>query len=44
DTLNESYYNNRFAAAVRILDDQKDDLSRDIELLLETLPEEDSSS
>jgi murein DD-endopeptidase / murein LD-carboxypeptidase len=44
DTLNESYYNNRFAAAVRILDDQKDDLSRDIELLLETLPEEDSTS
>lgn len=44
DTLNESYYSKRFAAAVRIVELQENPLSQDIESLLESLPEEDTAS
>jgi hypothetical protein len=44
DTLNESYYNKRFASAVRIVDLKENQISQDIEHLLDTLPEEDSAS
>lgn len=44
DTLDESYYNKRFATAVRILDVQDNELSGEIQNLIDTLPEEDSAS
>lgn len=44
DTLSEDYYDKRYATAVRIVDEQENDLSRDIEHLLDTLPEEESAS
>jgi uncharacterized protein YfaT (DUF1175 family) len=43
-SLNESYYNKRFATAVRIVDLTENQISKDIEHLIDALPEEDSAS
>jgi len=44
DSLNESYYNKRFATAVRIVDMKENQISQDIEHLIDTLPEDDTAS
>lgn len=44
DTLNASYYDKRYATAVRILDLQDDQLPEDFELHLDAIEESDSAS